>query len=154
MYIALDGSLLCRRSQGAFAFQHARRYKDEAPDGFLPIIIIPIVFASVFIPLLVLIFRSWKLEKANAVKKQQSEAKEEGSEMFGKAELSNDSSVIVNEMDASLEALELPESKEGLSHELPGSVTFAQELPAAIHEMPAEDLDSRDKETKQSMKLG
>ncbi|KAF2968051.1 hypothetical protein GQX73_g5532 [Xylaria multiplex] len=153
MYIALNDSLLYRRSQGTVEFLHVKRYTDEAPGGFLPIIIIPIVFVSVFVPLLVLIFRSWKLEKANALKKQQSEAKEERNENFGKAELPNDSSVIINEMDASLDALELPENKEGLSHELPGSVTLAQELPAAIHEMPAEGFNSGNKETNQPTRL-
>lgn len=59
--------------------------------------------------------------------------------MFGKAELPAESSSTIHEMNNTQDTRELSETKDGPAHELPGEISFPQELPAAIHEMPACD---------------
>ncbi|RYC59183.1 hypothetical protein CHU98_g7035 [Xylaria longipes] len=116
-----------------------RRVPAEKGDNLamvLPIIFGVIVF-SAFVPLFYFMHRSWRWEKANIMKNKPAEAKEEESGKFEKAELSSDPSVTIHEMGNVQDAQELPERKEGLSHELLGSMALPQELPAALHEMPA-----------------
>ncbi|KAI0468532.1 hypothetical protein F4859DRAFT_524444 [Xylaria cf. heliscus] len=127
------------------------RPKGDNSETLLPIII-GIIFISVFIPLFYLMFRSWRWEKANILKKQGAEAKEEGNGIFEKAELSSDPSVVIHEMHNVQETQELPERQEGLSHELPGSTALPQELPAALHEMPDKDYNKKIGKARQSEK--
>ncbi|GAW11784.1 hypothetical protein ANO14919_011360 [Xylariales sp. No.14919] len=153
MHITLAGSRLCERDQDIFAFTRVKRSLDDVVGTLLPTIIIPVVFLSVFVALFFPIHRAWKLERAEKLKNQEAEAKEEGDQAFGKAELSSGSSVIINEIDTPPKLQELPESKEGLSHELPGSIILPQELPAAVHEMSAEDYDSKNQPEKPSTRV-
>lgn len=152
MHIAFGGSLSCKQSQDVLISSHLKRYVDDASGIILPTILVPILFVSVFIPLLFMMYRSWKWEKANSLKTQQTEAKEEGNSRFDKAELSSGSSVIISEMDNPQEIQELPIRKDGLSHEMLGGTVLAQELPADIYEMPAEDYKIKSEEAKQSTK--
>ncbi|KAI0427062.1 hypothetical protein F5Y09DRAFT_317249 [Xylaria sp. FL1042] len=147
MYLAFHGWLSHERSQDLLPVSHIKRDTDDAA---LLTIIIPIVFGSVFIPLFIMMYRSWKWERENILKTQQALAREEGNGgSLDKAELPSDSSVIRTEMDSQRETLELPERKEGLCHEMPGSTAAPQELPGDLHEMPAEDCKNKTRGAKQ-----
>ncbi|KAI1114906.1 hypothetical protein F5Y14DRAFT_412404 [Nemania sp. NC0429] len=118
----------------------------------LPIILAPVVL-FVFAPLFYFMYRSWRWERVNGLKPKQINAKEEIDKGFEKAELSSEGSVIVHEMHSPQEAQEMPEMKNGLSHELPGTSSPPQELPAAIHEMSAEGYDKKSNEKNKEDKL-
>ncbi|KAI1271253.1 hypothetical protein F5Y07DRAFT_383401 [Xylaria sp. FL0933] len=146
MRIAFHESLPNQQSEDLLSVSHIKRGTDNAA---LVTIVFPIVFGFVFIPLFIMMYRSWKWERANILKNQQTHAKEEGNGgLFDKAELSSDSSVIRTEMDSQQETLELPEVKEGLPHELPGSTAPPQELAGDIHEMPAEGYKNEGEKAK------
>lgn len=89
----------------------------------------------------------------NGLKSQNINVKGEINEGFKKAELSGEASVIAHEMDSPQEAQEMPEMKNGLPHELPGTFSQPQELPAAIHEMPAEIYNKKSNESKKRNSL-
>ncbi|KAI0799041.1 hypothetical protein GGR55DRAFT_671072 [Xylaria sp. FL0064] len=146
MHIAFHGSLSNHRSQDLLSVSHIKR---DTNDAVLATVIIPIVFGSVFIPLFIMMYRSWKWERANILKNQQTQAKEEGNGgLFNKTELASDSSVTRTEMDSQQETLELPETKEGLPHELPGSTAPPQELAGDVHEMPVEGYKNEGEKAK------
>ncbi|KAI0437644.1 hypothetical protein F4803DRAFT_570603 [Xylaria telfairii] len=130
--------------------QVLRRYPDDGDSQLVVPIVIAVATFSVFIPLFYFMYKSWRWEQGNMLKNKPAAAPEEGNTSFQKAELSGDSSVIIHEMDNTQETQELPEKKEGLSHELPASTALPQELPAALHEMPAGECDEKDDEATQS----
>jgi hypothetical protein len=123
------------------ALQHVSRDSNTDPgDGT---VVFPVVFGVVlvfvFVPLFFFMYRAWRFERAKGLGKQHAVATKEGDGRFDKAELSCGSSVVLREMDSPHLAQEMPETKEGLSHELPGALVLPQELPAELHEMPAEN---------------
>ncbi|KAI0869627.1 hypothetical protein GGS24DRAFT_478241, partial [Hypoxylon argillaceum] len=143
MRIGCFNSPSCEKSQLIRVLQHVKR--DDDSDSGESILVVPIVFGLVlvlvFIPLFLFMYRAWRYEKANKLGKQCSVAKEEGDGRFDKAELSCGSSAVIHEMESSQTTQEMPETKEGLSHELPGATVLPQELPADLHEMPDESND-------------
>lgn len=108
-------------------------------SGIIMIALVGGVLVTVFIPLFVFMYQSWKWEKTARMKAQQVLSPEEGGQTLGKAELPAGASATIHEMDNAQDARELSETKDGLPHELPGATSFPQELPAALHEMPACD---------------
>lgn len=137
MHLAFYGSL-----SPAHGPSQVLRRDDDKSQLVVPIVISVATF-SVFIPLFYFMYKSWRWEQGNILKNKLAAAPEEGNTRFQKAELSGDSSVMIHEMDHEQETQELPEKKEGLSHELPGSTALPQELPAALHEMPAGECDEK-----------
>ncbi|KAI0456329.1 hypothetical protein F5B21DRAFT_158567 [Xylaria acuta] len=152
MHLAFHDSLSSDAGQVARRGPVMKQPKGDNSEMVIPIII-GVIFVSVFIPLFYFMYRAWRWEKANILKNQPTKAKEEGKGNFEKAELSSDSSVIIHEMENVQETQELSERKEGLSHELPGSTALPQELPAALHEMPAEGCDEKSDKARQSERL-
>ncbi|KAI1423180.1 hypothetical protein F5Y12DRAFT_758501 [Xylaria sp. FL1777] len=150
MYIiAFDTLLSYERSQNVLAFSHIKRNTDDQSGSVLPTIVVPVIFASVFIPLFVAMYRSWKWEKANILKNQQTQDKDKGNDgRSDKAELSSGASVIISEMDSQQETQELSERKDGLPHEMLGATALPQELPGDLHEMPAGDCKNKSEEAK------
>ncbi|KAI3319345.1 hypothetical protein HD806DRAFT_509721 [Xylariaceae sp. AK1471] len=135
------------------AVQRSSQTKSTEPEDSE--IAVPIVLGAIFVVVFTLLFfamyRSWRWERAQALKKEQNEAKEEGLGRLEKAELSAGSSVMINEMDSQCEGQELPGTKEGLPHELPEANIVPQELPAAsLHEMSAECDNNQNEKAWQS----
>ncbi|KAI0513000.1 hypothetical protein F5B22DRAFT_657437 [Xylaria bambusicola] len=138
MHMTWNGSWLSRPNEGMLVTSRVKRWASDDDGIVLPTIIIPVVIVFVFVPLSIVMYRSWKWERANGINSKRTQAIEEGVGGFEKAELSSGSSVVINEMDNSSEAQELPDRKDGLPHEVLGATALPQELPAELLEMPAE----------------
>ncbi|KAI0107800.1 hypothetical protein GGR51DRAFT_559134 [Nemania sp. FL0031] len=127
--------------------------RDNETDSPNAVLVIPIIFAviflTVFVPLFIIIYRVWRAERADKLQKQGSTVKQNQDGRFDKAELPGESLVTLHEMDGAHTAQEMPETKEGLSHEMLGAAIQPQELPAPLHEMPAEhhEQPARKKDT-------
>lgn len=132
---------------------YAKRDADANGGITLPIVF-SMVTAAVFAVFFFTLYKSRRSERADALKKRQDEAREEGAGdgLYRKAELSGGSSVVIHEMDSQRQDQELPDRKEGMPHELP-EVIVPQELPAALNEMPVEESsdDQMSKARRQSM---
>lgn len=150
MHIGCYRSLSCKSNQFSHRLPPVKRSLDE--NLVLPITL-ALIFLFVFAPLFYFMFRLWLWERVNGLKPKQLNSKEDINVGFQKAELSSEVSVIAHEMDSPREAQEMPEIKNGLSHELPGTFSPPQELPAAIHEMPAESYDAKSKEPKSENRI-
>ncbi|KAJ8126266.1 hypothetical protein O1611_g7371 [Lasiodiplodia mahajangana] len=135
------GSLLCRQTPLMWAHPPIKRDDDASSGNTVLVvpIIVAIIFLTVFIPLFIIMYRVWRVERADKLRKQSVMVKEDGSRGFDKAELPGESLVTLHEMDSAHAAQEMPETKDGLCHEMLGATIQPQELPAALHEMPAED---------------
>ncbi|KAI1288183.1 hypothetical protein F5Y03DRAFT_380089 [Xylaria venustula] len=154
MHIPFYNSISHKQIQDVLPSQVKRDTDGGSNDdsaALLSTIIIPIAFGSIFIPLFIMMYKSWKWEKANLVKNQQAQAREDGNGgIVQKAELSSDSSVIISEMDSQRGDQELPDRKEGLSHEILGAIALPLELAGDLHEMPANECKTKSEEAKQN----
>ncbi|KAI0976893.1 hypothetical protein F4678DRAFT_414969 [Xylaria arbuscula] len=156
MHIPIGNSIPHKQIRDVLTLSQIKRDTDgssnDSSAAVLGTIIIPIIFGSVFIPLFIVMYRSWKWERANLLKNQQAQASEEGNGgIVQKAELSGDSSVVISEMDSQREDQELPDGKGGLSHEILGAIAMPQELPGDLHEMPANECKTKSEEAKQDI---
>ncbi|KAI1735871.1 hypothetical protein F4680DRAFT_434125 [Xylaria scruposa] len=135
MHIAFHGS----SSDGSGQVLQRESTDDGLSNDDGPQILIPILIAVLIISvsLCVLVFHFISQSR------QRKKAKEEINRRFESAEHYGNASFMINEMENIQQTQELPQKKDGLSHELPGSTSMPQELPAAPHEMPAEACDKK-----------
>ncbi|GAW25454.1 hypothetical protein SAMD00023353_0700530 [Rosellinia necatrix] len=149
MYIQPSESSSRELSSITWGVSHVKRSPQAVYDsGKVIAIIIGIIFVSVFFPLYWMMHRTWRQEREDALKKREANSQEGVSLKFGKPELPSDPQTMRQEMDSQRVAQELSETKDALPHELLGEIAMPQELPAALHEMPAGDDDMGGKENR------
>ncbi|KAI0191041.1 hypothetical protein EV127DRAFT_407841 [Xylaria flabelliformis] len=139
MHLAIHGSFSGGSGQVLQRESTDRLSENDNPQILIPILItLLIISISVCFLVVHLISRSWQRKKAHVPKTEGARAKEEMNGRSRNSELSSGASVIINEMENIQRTQELPEMKDGLSHELPGSTYMPQELPVTLHKIPTE----------------
>ncbi|KAI0861190.1 hypothetical protein F4860DRAFT_181020 [Xylaria cubensis] len=151
MHLATHGSFSGGSGQVLQRESTDRLSENDNPQILIPILItLLIISISVCFLVVHLISRSWQRKKANVPKTEGAKAIEETNGRSRNAEISSGALVIISEMENIQRTQELPETKDGLSHELPGSTYMPQELPAALHKMSDEGYDKRNETISQN----
>ncbi|KAI1361808.1 hypothetical protein F5Y08DRAFT_313640 [Xylaria arbuscula] len=138
MPVVLGRPLLFKNNEYIVAPDVKHWKRDDEGPVLLSAIIFPVIVILVLVPFFILMYRAWRWERVNGRNTKLPEIKQEENGQFEKAELSCGSSVIISEMDSQSKAEELPEREGGRPHEMLGTMSFPQELPGDLLEMPAE----------------
>jgi hypothetical protein len=154
---AFLASLSSEQGRAVKWLSHVKRTDSSSPEPYTEIavpIVLGALFFLVFAVLFVVMYRAWRWERTELLKKQHNQPREEGTVQVGKAELSCESSAIICEMDSQRVDQELPVREEGLPHELPDADIVPQELPAAsVYEILAEKDDDHNERERQSSEV-